>query len=52
MLRCALFTVLISASKEVVEKVVRHTGESRCPGININAFIDILDSGFRRNDGI
>jgi hypothetical protein len=32
--------------------MARHTGESRCPDIQINGFIDILDSGFRRNDEV
>jgi hypothetical protein len=32
--------------------MVRHTGESRCPGFEINDFIDILDSGVRRNDEV
>jgi hypothetical protein len=37
---------------QAVEKMARHTGESRCPGFKINGFIDILDSGFRRNDEV
>ena len=31
---------------------VRHTGARRCPEFKISAYINILDSGFRRNDGI
>ena len=40
---------IISMPGKLLKKF-RHTGERRCPGFKINVFIDILDSGWRRND--